>query len=476
VSRGGRAPTGRAIAAQPAGSIDGRPPPHGAGRGWCRFKYANRGTAAYQTELLAASVLEHSLKSEARAGPRPHHRVRRGDGRTVGRRPRGPTGAWSSTLASWTTSRRRAPSKKNRPPETSAPGPPGGPAFGRSRTLRAIPWVFAWTQNRHCLPRLVRAGPLASRPFSTCAGRGARPLLKRMFTDFRLFRLVMDEVEKKHSPTSISTSPGGTPSWCPIRGCARRFFRWSPTNTIGRWALCARLTGCTELAERFPQFRQRLASRLAHAESGEPPADRAAATLPRDDGRGSRRRTSSRRCCCRLTASPLGSETTGYKTFARRPRRHVTRTPRSIAFFVQLGVVERATRLQACTTRSTSPSTTSRCARWCATSRSRFVKPRRRAPLRRRERLPVGQRAPQWRTWACSASPGRKTWGDRGMDYLSYIMVIHEAREGRCEPRHHGERPHHPRHIPDRGLRHAPSSSDASCRCSPPGKCWVGSG
>src|SRR5204863_401446 len=28
------------------------------------FKYANRGTAAYQTELLAASVLEHSIKSE----------------------------------------------------------------------------------------------------------------------------------------------------------------------------------------------------------------------------------------------------------------------------------------------------------------------------------------------------------------------------------------------------------------------------
>src|SRR5207302_5206651 len=28
------------------------------------FKYANRGTATYQAELLAASVLEHSLKSE----------------------------------------------------------------------------------------------------------------------------------------------------------------------------------------------------------------------------------------------------------------------------------------------------------------------------------------------------------------------------------------------------------------------------
>src|SRR5207249_1958700 len=62
VSRGG-APTGRAIAAQPAGSIAGRLRITEQGE-VVSFKYANRGTAAYQTELLAASVLEHSLKSE----------------------------------------------------------------------------------------------------------------------------------------------------------------------------------------------------------------------------------------------------------------------------------------------------------------------------------------------------------------------------------------------------------------------------
>src|SRR3989454_3937644 len=62
VSRGG-APTGRAIAAQPAGSIQGRLRITEQGE-VVSFKYANRGTAAYQTELLAASVLEHSIKSE----------------------------------------------------------------------------------------------------------------------------------------------------------------------------------------------------------------------------------------------------------------------------------------------------------------------------------------------------------------------------------------------------------------------------
>ena len=65
VSRGG-APTGRAIAAQPAGSIRGRFRVTEQGE-VVSSKYANRGTAAYQMELLAASVFEHALKSEREA-------------------------------------------------------------------------------------------------------------------------------------------------------------------------------------------------------------------------------------------------------------------------------------------------------------------------------------------------------------------------------------------------------------------------
>ena len=62
VSRGG-APTGHAIAAQPAGSIRGRFRSTEQGE-VVSFKYANRGTAAYQMELLASSVFTHALKSE----------------------------------------------------------------------------------------------------------------------------------------------------------------------------------------------------------------------------------------------------------------------------------------------------------------------------------------------------------------------------------------------------------------------------
>jgi len=61
VSRGG-APTGRAIAAQPAGSIRGRFRVTEQGE-VVSYKYANKGTALYQMELLAASVFEHALKS-----------------------------------------------------------------------------------------------------------------------------------------------------------------------------------------------------------------------------------------------------------------------------------------------------------------------------------------------------------------------------------------------------------------------------
>src|SRR5262249_13602680 len=62
VSPGG-VPTGRALAAQPAGSIRGRFRVTEQGE-VVSFKYANRGTAAYQIELLASSVFEHALKSE----------------------------------------------------------------------------------------------------------------------------------------------------------------------------------------------------------------------------------------------------------------------------------------------------------------------------------------------------------------------------------------------------------------------------
>ena len=73
VSRGG-APTGRAIAAQPAGSIRGRFRVTEQGE-VVSSKYANRGTAGYQLELLAASVFEHALKSEREDALKPRPEI-----------------------------------------------------------------------------------------------------------------------------------------------------------------------------------------------------------------------------------------------------------------------------------------------------------------------------------------------------------------------------------------------------------------
>ena len=62
VSRGG-APAERAIAAQPAGTIAGRMRITEQGE-VVSSKYANRGTALHQLELMASSVLRHSLQED----------------------------------------------------------------------------------------------------------------------------------------------------------------------------------------------------------------------------------------------------------------------------------------------------------------------------------------------------------------------------------------------------------------------------
>src|SRR2546428_13259092 len=61
--------------------------------------------------------------------------------------------------------------------------------------LRAIPWVFAWGQNRHFIPGWYGLGSGLATFLDLRGARGAA-LLKGMFKDFRLFRLIMHEVDK----------------------------------------------------------------------------------------------------------------------------------------------------------------------------------------------------------------------------------------------------------------------------------------
>ena len=256
VSRGG-APTGRAIAAQPAGSIQGRLRLTEQGE-VVSFKYANRGTAAYQTELLAASVLEHSLKSE-----REQALV--------------PTTEFDEAMDALSGAAHAAYRRLVEHPrlvdyfQAASPveeiallnigsRPARRTGVRTLADLRAIPWVFAWTQNRHFLPGWYGLGTgLAT--FLDVRGSRGEALLKRMFHDFRLFRLVMDEVEKTLAYVDLDLARAYADlvadPWL-----RQEIFSLVTDEFHRTVAVVRRLTGCTELAARFPQFRQRLASRL----------------------------------------------------------------------------------------------------------------------------------------------------------------------------------------------------------------------
>ncbi len=154
VSRGG-APTGRAIAAQPAGSIRGRFRVTEQGE-VVSSKYANKGTSLYQMELLASSVLQHALKSEHEAALKP-------------------SGEYDDALEALSGLSRVAYDRLLSNPDlvtyfqAASPleeisllniGSRPARRFGASslKDLRAIPWVFAWAQNRHMITNWYGVG------------------------------------------------------------------------------------------------------------------------------------------------------------------------------------------------------------------------------------------------------------------------------------------------------------------------------
>src|SRR5947207_4976246 len=254
---GGGAPTGLAIDAQPAGSIQGRLRLTEQGE-VVSFKYANRGTAAYQTELLAASVLEHSLKSE------------REDALV-------PTAEFDEVMEALSGAAHAAYRRLIEHPQlvtyfqAASPleeiallniGSRPARRFG-ARTLgdlRAIPWVFAWTQNRHCIPGWYGVGTgLAT--FLEVRGANGAALLERMFTGCRLFRLIVDEAEKTLAYVDLDIARAYADlvadPW--VRNELASLVADEYHRTVDA---VRRLSGESVLAERFPQVRDGLSLRF----------------------------------------------------------------------------------------------------------------------------------------------------------------------------------------------------------------------
>jgi phosphoenolpyruvate carboxylase len=126
--------------------------------------------------------------------------------------------------------------------------------------LRAIPWVFAWTQNRHMVSGWYGVGSGIKAFLDVRKDRGLE-LLKRMFREARLFRLILDDVERTllQVDLSIARQYAGL-----IEDEAVREPIFSEVAEEYRLTceMLLRISGGSCIAERFPQFRRRLARRL----------------------------------------------------------------------------------------------------------------------------------------------------------------------------------------------------------------------
>ena len=256
VSRGG-APTGRAIAAQPAGSISGRMRITEQGE-VVSYKYANRGTAQYQIELLAASVVEHTLKSEREEALVPTAEFDEAMEALSGAAQAAYRGLLDhpDLLAYFQTA---SPLE-----EIALLNMGSRPArrFGaRSlHDLRAIPWVFAWSQNRHFVPGWFGFGSGVLTFLQVRGDRGAT-LIQRMFNDSRLFRLIVDELEKTLSYVDLTLAREYAELVPDVR-VREEIFAKVEAEYHKTVEAVLRITGGAALNERFPRFRRRLARRM----------------------------------------------------------------------------------------------------------------------------------------------------------------------------------------------------------------------
>jgi phosphoenolpyruvate carboxylase len=252
VSRGG-APTGRAVAAQPAGSINGHLRVTEQGEA-VSSKYANRGTAQYQMELLASAVLTHTLISERDPALKPNPEFDEA----------------MEALAGMSFAAYRHLIEK---PELLAYYQAASPVeelallklgsrptrrFGAASLddLRAIPWVFAWSQNRQLVPGWYGIGS-AIEQYVDVRGNDGLALLQRMFGESRLFRLILDEVEKTLLLVDLNIGRAYA-GLVPDRAVGAAIFATIEAEYRRAVAGVLRITGGTALAERFPAVRKRL--------------------------------------------------------------------------------------------------------------------------------------------------------------------------------------------------------------------------
>ncbi len=251
VSRGG-APAGRADAAQPAGTVGGRMRVTEQGE-VVSSKFANRGTAQNNLETLTSAVLLHSLKSQAEPVQRlnPEHQSAVED---IAKLSFKAYQKLANDPALITYFQQSSPVEElallkigSRPSRRFG-------AKGLS-DLRAIPWVFAWSQNRHLLTGWYGLGYALDDFISAQGGQGLK-LLREMFLKSPGFRLAIDEVEKSLflADMNVAEKYAGLVQ---NRNDAERLFALIKHEHKRTSKVILELSGDKQLCERFVGFSRR---------------------------------------------------------------------------------------------------------------------------------------------------------------------------------------------------------------------------
>jgi len=255
VSRGG-APLGRAIAAQPAGSIHGQMRITEQGE-VVSSKFANKGTAQHNMELLASGVFMHTLKSQSEAELAPNDEI----------------DAALEELSNYAfDAYRQFAETEGLVDYYNAASPVdelvkmnigSRPArrFGANSLsdLRAIPWVFAWTQNRHLVTSWYGVGS-GLRKFIEAHGDDADALLEKMFNESRIFRLIIDGVEKSLPLVDMDIAKAYA-ALVEDESLRERIFDMFMDEYELTKELVLRITGEKELLDRFPKFKRQFERR-----------------------------------------------------------------------------------------------------------------------------------------------------------------------------------------------------------------------
>jgi len=251
VARGG-GPAQEAILALPPGAVAGGYKATEQGEA-LDHKYARPELARRTLELILGGVLLHTLDAQPRPEPEAERAFREAFDTLA------ETGRKAYRSLVWEDPDFLEFFTAATPVEEIASLPIGSRPSKRKAggldTLRAIPWVFAWTQNRAILPGWYGVGS-ALEAFAKVEGGEA--LLERMYREWPFFRAVIDNVTMVLAKSDMSI--------------AARYATLAPASTQGVWRRIQqehqrtrkqvkRLTGESKLLDHNPQLQRSISLR-----------------------------------------------------------------------------------------------------------------------------------------------------------------------------------------------------------------------